>query len=117
MNSKEFVCGVDKLNGNDVWALYKSCATGNLAKAKALLKNEPRLGNAEVWYTFPIHFAVWDGNVEMVQHGLYRSVPSVVADELQRLRRAASWRDVGPRPGEFLWSKAIYQGLEDGREH
>ena len=67
MKTKDYVCGVERLNGNDAWAVFKACAAGNMPKIQKLLEKEPRLVNSQFWYQLPIHFAVRDGNAELVK--------------------------------------------------
>jgi ankyrin repeat protein len=59
--------GVEKLNGDDVWALFKACAAGDRPKAQALLAKDRRLANAEYGYQTPIHMAVREGYAEIVK--------------------------------------------------
>jgi ankyrin repeat protein len=67
MKTTAYVCGVERLNGYDAWALFKACAAGDMAKVKALLAKDQRLANAQFWYQFPIHMAVRAGHAEIVQ--------------------------------------------------
>ena len=67
MKTKAYVYGVDSLDGNDAWALFKACAAGDLAKVKELLAKDRRLANAQYWYQFPIHMAVREGHAEIVR--------------------------------------------------
>jgi hypothetical protein len=67
MKTENYVCGVDKLNGYDAWALFQACADGDVAKAKTLLAKDRRLVNAQFWYQFPIHMAVREGHVPIVK--------------------------------------------------
>lgn len=67
MKTDAIVCGVEKLNGHDVWALFKACAAGDLPAAKALLKKDRRLANAQYGYQFPIHMAVREGHTRIVK--------------------------------------------------
>jgi ankyrin repeat protein len=67
MKTTAYVCGVEKLNGYDAWALFKACAAGDLPRVKALLAKDRRLVNAQYWYQFPIHMAVRAGYAEIVQ--------------------------------------------------
>jgi ankyrin repeat protein len=67
MKTKKYVYGVEELNGNDAWALFKACACGDVSKVKALLAKDGRLVNAQFWYRFPIHFAVFAGSAEIVK--------------------------------------------------
>lgn len=66
MKTKAYVYGVEPLNGFDAWALFKASADGDVDKARALLRRDPRLVNAQYWYQFPIHFAVRQGHDEIV---------------------------------------------------
>ncbi|HWV98450.1 MAG TPA: ankyrin repeat domain-containing protein [Candidatus Acidoferrum sp.] len=68
MKTKNHVYGVEKLNGNDAWGLFEACALGEVPKVKALLAKDRRLVNAQWWYQFPIHLAVYAGNAEIVKH-------------------------------------------------
>jgi ankyrin repeat protein len=67
MKTKTYVYGVDKLNGYDAWALFEASALGNVPKVKALLAKDRRLVNAQYWYQFPIHTAVFSGHAETVK--------------------------------------------------
>src|SRR5262245_35537150 len=67
MKTKTYVCGVEKLNGYDAWALFEACAAGHVPKVKALLGKDRRLVNAQFWYQFPIHMALFAGNAEIVK--------------------------------------------------
>jgi ankyrin repeat protein len=66
MKTTSYVYGVEKLNGYDAWALFKACALGEVPKVKSLLAKDRRLANAQFWYQFPIHVAVFAGNAEIV---------------------------------------------------
>jgi hypothetical protein len=52
---------------SDAWALFEACALGDVAKAKAALAKDPRLVNAQYWYRFPIHMAMFAGNSTIVK--------------------------------------------------
>jgi ankyrin repeat protein len=67
MKTRAYVCGVEKLNGYDAWALFRACAAGDLPKVKRLLAKDQRLVNAQFWYEFPIHMAVREGHAEVVE--------------------------------------------------
>ncbi len=67
MKTKNYVYGVDILDGDDAWALFDASARGDVASASALLKKDRRLVNAQYWYQFPIHRAVEAGHVEVVR--------------------------------------------------
>jgi ankyrin repeat protein len=67
MKTKHYVYGIEKLNGNDAWALFSACAAGDTPKVKGLLAKDRRLVNAQYWYQFPIHMAVREGHAEIVK--------------------------------------------------
>ncbi len=67
MKTQCYVYAVEKLNGNDAWATFEACAQGDVQKVKALLAKDRRLVNAQYWYQFPIHMAVYAGNAEIVK--------------------------------------------------
>jgi ankyrin repeat protein len=86
MKTKAYVYGVEKLNGYDVWALFKACAVGDLPKVRALLAKDQRLVNAQYWYQFPIHMAVREGHAHVVKLLLDRG-----ADPGQSIFTYNSW--------------------------
>jgi len=67
MKTKAYTYGVETVNGNDAWALFEACARGDAPAAKALVKKDQRLVNAQYWYRFPIHLAVFAGSSELVE--------------------------------------------------
>jgi len=67
MKSKAYGYSALKVNGDDAWALFEACARGELAAAKLLVAKDSRLVNAQYWYRFPVHLAVFGGHVEIVQ--------------------------------------------------
>src|SRR5690242_20292643 len=67
MKTTAYVYGVEKLNGNDAWALFRACASRDLPKVRALVAKDRRLVNAQYWYQFPIHLAVRAGDADVVQ--------------------------------------------------
>jgi ankyrin repeat protein len=67
MKTNAYVCGVEKVNGDDVWALFKACAVGDMPRVKGLLAKDRRLVNAAYGYKFPIHLAVGEGSAETVK--------------------------------------------------
>lgn len=67
MKTRKYASGIDTLNGNDAWTMFKACAAGDIPKVRTLLTKDARLVNAQFWYQFPLHFAVRDGNAELVE--------------------------------------------------
>ena len=67
MKTTNYVYGVETLSGNDAWALFEACAQGDVRRASALVAKDRRLVNAQYWYRFPIHLAVFAGNAEIVK--------------------------------------------------
>jgi RNA polymerase sigma factor (sigma-70 family) len=59
--------GADELDGNQAWALMRSCALGDGENVDALIAENPRLIQAQYWYQFPLHFAVREGHLEIVR--------------------------------------------------
>lgn len=67
LKTRTYVYGVETLNGYDAWALFEACARGDVPAAKVLLAKDQRLVNAQIWYQFPIHMAVFAGHAEIVK--------------------------------------------------
>jgi len=67
MKTKAYVYGIETLDGNDAWALFEACALGELPRVRRLLAKDPRLVNAQFWYQFPIHLAVFAGHADIVK--------------------------------------------------
>jgi ankyrin repeat protein len=67
MKNRRYVCGVEPVDGNDAWALFKASARGDVPRVKALLAKDRRLANAQFWYQLPIHLAVYAGHDEVVR--------------------------------------------------
>lgn len=109
MKTKAYTYGVETLNGYDAWALFQACALGELPKVKALLAKDPRLVNAQYWYQFPIHLAVFAEQAEIVKLLLARG-----ADPGQSRFTFNSWdklllsaRERGYHPIESLLQRAM----------
>ncbi len=67
MKTRDYVYGVEKVNGYDAWELFAASASGDVAEVKALLKKDRRFANAQFWYQFPIHMAAREGHADIVQ--------------------------------------------------
>jgi ankyrin repeat protein len=67
MKTNAYVGGVEKVNGDDAWVLFKACAAGDVPKVKALLAKDGRLANAWFSYQLPIHLAVRAGYAEIAK--------------------------------------------------
>jgi ankyrin repeat protein len=67
MKTNHYVYGVEKLNGDDAWGLFKASAAGDEPMVKGLLAKDRRLVNAQYWYQLPIHMAVREGHAEIVK--------------------------------------------------
>jgi ankyrin repeat protein len=109
MKTKGYVYGVEKLDGNDAWRLFKASALGDEQKVKALLAKDRRLVNAQYWYQFPIHLAVYAGHVQIVKLLLDQG-----ADPGQSVYTYNSWdklllcaRERGFRQIESLLTRAM----------
>jgi ankyrin repeat protein len=109
MKTKSYVYGVEKLNGYHAWALFEACAQGDVLKVKSLLAKDQRLVNAQFWYQFPIHMAVFAGNAEIVKLLLDQG-----ADPGQSVYTYNSWdklllcaRERGYRQIEVLLQRAM----------
>ncbi len=109
MRTRDYIYGVDKLNGYDAWAMFEACAAADIPKVKTLLAKDRRLVNAQYWYQFPIHMAVFAGHVEIVKLLLDRG-----ADPGQSIYTYNSWnklllfaRERGHRQIESLLQRAM----------
>lgn len=54
--------------GVDVWAMFAAAATGDLATVEALVARDPALASCEYQYFTPLHFAVREGQLAVVQY-------------------------------------------------
>jgi len=96
MKTRNYVYGVEPLDGNAAWKLFQAEATGDFAGAKKLLARDVRLVNAQCWYQFPIHFAVYAGDATMVRllldHGADAGQSRFLCNSWDRLLNAARER-------------------------
>ena len=109
MKTKTYVYGVDRLNGYDAWSLFEASAFGDAATAKALIAKDQRLVNAQYWYQFPIHLAVYAGRAEIVRllldHGADPGQSIYTYNSWDKLLHCAKER--GNRPIELLLRQAM----------
>jgi ankyrin repeat protein len=109
MRTKAYVSGIETVNGNDAWALFAACAVGDVPTARALVAKDRRLVNAQYWYRFPIHMAVFAGNAELVEllleQGADPGQSVYTYDSWDKLLRGAPER--GNRPIEALLRRAM----------
>lgn len=52
---------------DDVWQLYSAVVHGDLAHTREVLATQPELMHYELWYEFPIHYAVRAGQADIVR--------------------------------------------------
>ena len=109
MKTKAYVSGAETLNGDDAWALFAACVRGDVRKAKALLAKDRRLANAQHWYRFPIHLAVFGGHEDIVrlllEHGADPGQSVYTYDSWDKLLLGARAR--GHRPIESLLQRTM----------
>lgn len=53
--------------GNEVWAMLRAAATGDLATVEQLAAHDPSLLDCEYEYRTPLHFAVRENQIEVAQ--------------------------------------------------
>ena len=68
MRSTHYVYGVEPIDGNDGWALMRAAAAGDIDEARRLVEKDRRLIHAERWYQMPLHFAVREGQADVVRY-------------------------------------------------
>jgi ankyrin repeat protein len=109
MKTKSYIYGVEKLNGYDAWRMFEASARGDVAKVEALLVKDPRLVNAQFWYRFPIHMALFAGNATIVElllaHDANPGESIYTYDSWDKLLRGAAER--GYRSIESLLIRAM----------
>ena len=67
MKTAQYQYGIDSVDGNLAWSLFCASGSGDSARVRELLAQDPRLVNAQYWYQFPIHMAVREGHTEIVR--------------------------------------------------
>jgi ankyrin repeat protein len=67
MKTTDYIYGVEKVDGNDAWAMFEACEAGDFSTVKELVRKDRRLINAQFWYQFPIHMAVREGHEQIVK--------------------------------------------------
>jgi ankyrin repeat protein len=58
---------LESADGRDTWDTIVAASAGDVETLRRLLERNPRLVDAEYWYTPAVHFAVRDGHAEAVQ--------------------------------------------------
>lgn len=118
MKTKAYVYGVEKLNGYDAWALFVACAANDVPRVKSLLTKDRRLANAQLWYQFPIHMAVREGNARIVKllldHGADPGQSRFTYNSWDKLLRTS--RDRGYRTVEALLERAMKKKFNYARD-
>jgi ankyrin repeat protein len=103
MKTDAYVAGVEKLNGDDAWAMFTACAAGDLPRVKNLLAKDRRLVNAQIYYyQFPIHMAVRAGHAEIVKLLLDQGTDPITWNDLLNTAR-----ERGRRPIEDMLLRAM----------
>ena len=97
MKLKRYVYGVHPVNGNNAWKMFVASALGDVAKVRALVDQDRNLVNAQYWYQFPLHCALYGGHSDVVKLLL----------------------DLGADPGESIytyhsWNKLLDAARERG---
>ncbi len=68
------------LMDDDQWSLFNTCRAGDPSTVEALVSRRPELVRAEYNYTAPLHFAVREGHLPVVQflldHGATSNYPT-----------------------------------------
>lgn len=72
MRTNRYIYGPHPVDGHLAWALFCAAAAGDLARTRSILDRDPQLVNAQYWYQFPLHMAVREGHVDLVQMLLER---------------------------------------------
>ncbi|MBT7101675.1 sigma-70 family RNA polymerase sigma factor, partial [Candidatus Poribacteria bacterium] len=103
MRSTHYVYGVEPIDGNDGWALMRAAAAGDMDEVRRLVEKDCRLIHAERWYQMPLHFAVREGQAEVVRYLLDQGA------EIERSR-------AGVYSTEWALEEARRRGYEDVRE-
>jgi ankyrin repeat protein len=57
---------LESAEGNDIWDTLTAAAAGDVPSLRLLLDRNPRLAQAEYWYTPAIHFAAREGHIDAV---------------------------------------------------
>ena len=67
LRTKSYISGADKLNGHDLWAMFKACMVGDNSRVKELIAKDERLVRGVFWYQTPFHQAVRHGHTDLVR--------------------------------------------------
>ena len=67
MRGERYIYDVDRVDGDQAWALFEACREDDAAAVRALLDSDVNLVHAQNWYTQPIHFATYSNRPEIVR--------------------------------------------------
>ena len=67
MRTRSYLAVNEKINGNDLWALFKACMFGDESKVERLIGKDPRLVRGIYWYQSPVHQAARNGHAKIVR--------------------------------------------------
>ena len=83
--------------GVDVWAMFVAAVTGDVGTMARLVSREPALASCEYQYFTPLHFAVREGQLAVVQYLLARGVNPLYGfgDMPVRMARERGYSAVG----------------------
>jgi ankyrin repeat protein len=72
--------------GSDLWEMFCCCISGDLAKVKQLLEQDPSLARCNFRYRTPIYFAVRENRIEVAAFLLDHGADPFAQDLLEMVR-------------------------------